>query len=211
MSEAAAAPAASRTAFYVRKLHSLSGIVPVGIFMCVHLFENASAAHGAGAFEEAVKKINSMPGVFLMEVFGIWFPLAFHGLLGMVIVFEGKSNALSYPHPRNWLYVLQRVTGVLALAFIVFHFAQFRWRKEEFMLAPYEDVHAALTKYPWVLWVYVVGIAACVFHFANGISGFLFSWGFTIGPRAKALAGWACAGVGAAIFALGMKALFAFV
>ena len=206
---AEAAPAPSRTAFWIRRLHSLSGLVPVGAFMCVHLFENASAAHGPEAFGETVKRINDMPFVLALEVFGIWIPILFHAILGFVIIFEGKPNAVAYPYGRNWLYVAQRVTGILAFAFIVFHFVNFRAHKGEFEKAPYDFVAAALAN-PAVLWFYVLGIASCVFHLANGISGMLFSWGITVGERSKRLAGLACAGFGAALFVLSMRALFAF-
>ncbi|MCK6481004.1 MAG: succinate dehydrogenase [Planctomycetaceae bacterium] len=206
----AAATVVDRRAFWLRKLHSLSGVVPVGAFMCFHLFENASAANGPEAFDETVRKINSMPFVLAMEIGVIWIPILFHTLLGFAIIFEGRPNVAAYGHGRNWLYLLQRVTGVLAFLFIAFHFANFRMRKGEFELAPFEDVAAVLST-PWVFWVYLAGIAACVFHFANGLAGFLFSWGLTVGPRAKRLAGLACAGVGAGVFALSMRALFAFV
>ena len=215
----AATAAADRRAFWLRKAHSLSGLVPVGAFMCVHLFENASAANGAQAFNDTVEHINAMPFVRAIDVFGvpvplvelagIWIPILFHAILGFVIIFEGKPNALAYPHGRNWLYVAQRVTGVVAFAFIVFHFMNFRWRKGEFEKSPYDDVAATLAN-PAILGFYVLGIAACVFHLANGIQGMLFSWGFTVGERSKRLAGLACAGFGAAVFALGMRALFAF-
>jgi succinate dehydrogenase/fumarate reductase cytochrome b subunit (b558 family) len=211
MSETAAAgTAVDRRAFWLRKAHSLSGLVPVGAFMCVHLFENHSAVHGARAFGETVEKIDRTPFLLALEVFGIWIPILFHGVLGMVIVFEGKPNVAAYPYGRNWLYVAQRVTGVLAFAFIVFHFANFRWRREEFLQSPYGDVAETLAN-RWVLGFYVLGIASCVFHLANGITGFLFSWGITVGPRAKRLAGMASVGFGLALFALGMRALFAFV
>ncbi len=210
MSTAAAAAVPNRRAFWLRRLHSLSGVVPVGVFMCFHLFENSSAAHGAAAFGETVRRINDMPFVLAMEIGGIWIPILFHSILGFVIIMEGKPNPLAYPYGRNWLYVLQRATGVAAFAYIVFHFVNFRARKSEFEAAPYDVVSATLAE-PWVLWFYVVGIACCVFHLANGLVGFLFSWGFTVGPRAKTLAGWACLGFGLALFGLAMKALFAFV
>ena len=210
MSTAATAAATDRRAFWLRRAHSLSGLVPVGAFMCVHLFENASAANGPAAFDETVHRINGMPFVKALEVGGIWIPILFHAILGFVIIFEGKPNALAYPYGRNWLYVAQRVTGVVAFAYIVFHFMNFRWRKEEFMKAPYDDVAATLAN-PAIFWFYVVGIASAVFHLANGISGMLFSWGFTVGERSKRLAGLACAGFGVAVFALGMRALLAFV
>ena len=207
---ATASTAVDRRAYWLRKLHSLSGLVPVGAFMCFHLFENHSAVHGAAAFKGTVDKIAEMPFVLALEIFGIWIPILFHGVFGIAILLEGKPNAVNWPYGRNWLYVMQRVTGVLAFLFIVYHFWNFRWRREEFSAAPFDDVAATLAN-PVNLWVYVVGVAACVFHLANGLSGFLFSWGFTVGERAKRMAGWACAGLGAAVFALGMRALFAFV
>jgi succinate dehydrogenase/fumarate reductase cytochrome b subunit (b558 family) len=212
--------AVDRRAFWIRKLHSLSGLVPVGAFMCFHLFENYSAVHGAKEFGETVEKIGRMPFVApveilglqipVVEALGIWIPILFHAVFGIAIILEGRPNAVNWPYGRNWLYVLQRVTGILAFLFIVYHFWNFRWRKEEFLAAPFDDVASTLAD-PVNLWVYVVGIAACVFHLANGLSGFLFSWGITAGERAKRMAGWACAGIGAAVFALGMRALFAFV
>jgi succinate dehydrogenase / fumarate reductase cytochrome b subunit len=206
---AAAAHGNDRRAFWLRKAHSLSGLIPVGAFMCFHLFENTSAAHGPKAFDDMVGKINAMPFVFAMEIFGIWIPILFHALFGFVIIMEGKSNALAYPYARNWLYWAQRITGIIAFVFIVFHFVQFRARKAEFMVAPFTDVQQGLSN-PLVFWFYAFGIAACVFHLANGLAGFLFSWGLTVGPRAKRLAGFACTGLGLAVFALGMKALWAF-
>lgn len=211
MSTAAAAVAAApdRRAFWIRRLHSLSGLVPVGAFMAFHLFENSSAWVSKEAYDATVRKIGELPYLYALEAGGIWIPILFHAILGFVIIFEGKPNATSYPYARNWMYLMQRVTGIVAFAFILFHFFNFRARKEEFDRAPFDDV-ANVLKEPWIFWFYLVGIAACVFHLANGVAGFLFSWGFTVGPRSKTVAAWACAGVGAAVFALGMRSLFAF-
>src|SRR5690349_4224269 len=129
--EAASTTGPDRRAFWIRKLHSLSGLVPVGAFMCVHLFENNSAANGARAFNDTVEKIGQMPFVDrgflgidlpLVELLFIWLPILFHGVFGVAIILEGKPNANLWPYGRNWLYVLQRVTGILAFLFIVYHF-----------------------------------------------------------------------------------------
>ncbi len=215
-----APPAIGRSAFLLRKLHSLSGVIPIGGFLCMHLFENYSAVHGAKAFDDTVTRINSLPFILALEVGAIWLPLAFHALLGMVIVFEGKPNPLAYPYARNWMYTLQRATGVLALAFIVFHFVNFRGMARADFLpeidgratgnSPFGIVRETLAN-PAVLAFYVVGLASVVFHFANGVWGFLCSWGLVVGPRAQRLAAWACAGIGLAVMGLGTGALLAFV
>ena len=44
--------------------------------------------------------------------------------------------------------------------------------------------------------IYVIGITATVWHFANGIWLFLVDWGITIGERAQRLTGYACIAFG---------------
>ena len=44
--------------------------------------------------------------------------------------------------------------------------------------------------------IYMIGITATVWHFANGIWLFLVDWGITIGERAQRLTGYACIGFG---------------
>ncbi len=215
MSATAAGETSSRRSFYLRKLHSLTGVVPIGGFLLMHLFENSKAAQGREAFNDVVTEIDSLPFVLALEMAGIWIPIAFHAIFGFVIIIEGKSNALSHPYARNWLYSLQRWSGVLAFAFIVFHFVNFRaMPREEFLPAhgndPYQIVQDQLLRAAWVLPFYLLGLAACVFHFANGLWGFLVSWGFVIGPRAQRLAGLACGAAGLGTMALGIKALVAF-
>jgi len=194
------------------------------VFLCFHLFENTSAVHGREAFNDTVMRINEMPFILAAEVGGIWLPLLFHGGLGIAIALQGRGNALAYPYARNWMYWLQRTTGFVVLAFIVFHMMNFRFLDGHFTdrtnflpvvdgvktgSDPFLIVKDQLAE-PGVLIFYVVGMAATVFHFANGMSGFLFSWGVTVGPRSKRLAGFACAGLGVGVFALGMRALLAF-
>lgn len=42
--------------FLIRRLHSLSGLIPVGAYMTVHLLVNASLLNGAGSFQHNVDK-----------------------------------------------------------------------------------------------------------------------------------------------------------
>ena len=46
-----------------------------------------------------------------------------------------------------------------------------------------------------------------MFHFANGLWGFLISWGITIGPKARNVSGVFAAGLGIALYAVGVNAL----
>ncbi len=56
MSEAVAAPARDYS-FVWRKLHSLSGIVPVGAFLLFHLFENLKITGSPESYNEAIRDL----------------------------------------------------------------------------------------------------------------------------------------------------------
>ncbi len=116
----------SRT-FVLRKLHQLSGIVPLGIFLLEHFYTNSKALTGAADFNNAVKDLQSIPYILFVEIGGIFIPLIYHAVYGLVITMEARPNNLAYPYPRNWFYLIQRITGVILFFFITFHVLNFRF------------------------------------------------------------------------------------
>jgi succinate dehydrogenase/fumarate reductase cytochrome b subunit (b558 family) len=200
----------SRRSFLLRKLHSLTGVLPVGGFLLFHLWTNAKALQGQERFDDAVAEIGHMPYLPLIELGLILLPLAFHALYGIKLVFEGKPNVGSYTFSRNWMYTMQRVTGVLAFAFIGFHLWEYWGQKSLGRMAPEEFyprlcANMASTTFgvPLIALIYIFGIAASVFHFANGLWGFCFSWGLTVSRRAQQTAAVVFGVAGMAIFLLG--------
>jgi succinate dehydrogenase/fumarate reductase cytochrome b subunit (b558 family) len=217
LSEIVVRSAADRRAFLLRRLHSLSGVVPVGAFLCEHLWTNASALRGASAFTRAVEDIQRLPALWALELFGVFLPLAFHALYGVKIALEGRPNVVAYPYARNWLYVAQRATGALTLAFVVFHLCEYRVRKWLFGLGVasfHSELSARLSStsagVPWLAFFYLVGLGAAVFHFANGLWGFLASWGVLVTRRAQARARWGAFALGAALFGMGATTVLHF-
>ena len=116
----------SRT-FILRKLHQLSGIMPLGIFLLEHFYTNSKALAGEAAFNGAVKDLQSIPYILLVETGGIFIPLIYHAVYGLVITVEARPNNLHYPYARNWFYTIQRVTGIILFFFILFHVLNFRF------------------------------------------------------------------------------------
>src|ERR1700730_15134769 len=116
----------SRT-FVLRKLHQLSGIAPLGIFLLEHFYTNSKALNGAAEFNTAVKDLQSIPYIIFVEIGGIFIPLIYHAVYGLVITAEARPNNLAYPYPRNWFYLVQRITGVILFFFITFHVLNFRF------------------------------------------------------------------------------------
>src|SRR3954464_3856140 len=82
--------------FLLRRLHSLSGIVPVGAFLVEHFVSNAFATNGPTAYALQVKFLSGLPFRLWLEVFGIFLPLAFHALYGIYIWWRGDSNLTDY-------------------------------------------------------------------------------------------------------------------
>lgn len=207
--------------FLLRKLHQLSGIVPLGLFLFAHFFTNAKSMVSRDVFNEAVADIHHMPGLILIEVFGIFLPLAYHAIYGIVITAEARPNNLHYPYPRNWFYTFQRITGIILFFFILFHLLHFRFGLFAFMgLTPtpvagnadlaFQIVAGDFIK-PWVLIWYIVGITATVWHLANGFWLFAVDWGLVIGEKAQRAAGFVCIAIGIGLLGMGIIAAVSFI
>jgi len=174
--------------FLLRRLHSLSGIVPVGVFFVEHiLISNATAINGPTAYYNTVKFLVSLPLVFYLELFGIWLPILFHGGYGLYIWHRGKSNLIHYPWEGNWMYSLQRWTGGIAFIYIIVHTYTMRFSGVDLPGLPaasFGKVQRELAN-NWMLAFYALGLATSAWHFAYGIWLFCAKWGITIGERAR--------------------------
>lgn len=193
--------------------------MPLGVFLLEHFYTNSKALYGQADFNTAVKDLQSIPYIMLVEICGIFIPLIYHAVYGLVITVEARPNNLNYPYPRNWFYTIQRATGMILFFFIAFHVLNFR-----FGLIPglnalsvarnpdqaFQIVAREFRMVP-IFIVYLIGITATVWHLANGIWLFLVDWGITIGERAQRVAGYACIGFGAILLAVGINAAVAFI
>lgn len=207
------------TTFLLRKLHQLTGIVPLGVFFLVHMFTNSKALNGEAAFEKAVQEIHDIPYLLFLEIFGIFLPLLFHSIYGIIISTESRSNVLTYSYARNWFYFFQRVTGGFLFIFILFHVLNLR-----FGLMPglnmtpvagnadlsYQIISAEFS-IPWVMAVYILGIAATAWHLAYGVWLFAVDWGIVIGEKAQKYVLYGCIAAALGLFAIGANAAVAFV
>ena len=208
----------SRT-FVLRKLHQLSGIVPLGLFLLEHFYTNSKAITGATDFNNAVRDLQSIPYILFVEIGGIFIPLIYHAVYGLVITVEARPNNLHYPYPRNWFYLIQRITGVILFFFITFHVLNFRFGMipglNTLSVAHSPDkafeIVAREFAMVWIFVIYMIGIAATVWHLANGIWLFMVDWGITIGERAQRITGYACIAFGVVLLLVGINAAVAFI
>jgi succinate dehydrogenase / fumarate reductase cytochrome b subunit len=210
----------SRT-FLLRKLHQLTGIVPLGAFFFVHMFTNSKAMSGEKVFNDAVGDIHHIPYLLFVEIFGIFLPLLFHSVYGMVISAEARLNGVEYSYGRNWFYIFQRVTGVFLFFFLLFHILNLRFGAIP-GLESYGnpvagnatqafDIVAAEFQNVGILLFYILGVAATAWHLAYGIWLFAVDWGIVIGEKAQKYALYACIALAIGLFAVGTNAAIAFV
>ncbi len=207
------------TTFLLRKLHQLTGIVPLGLFFFAHMFTNSKAVNGEAAFEKAVQDLHDIPYLLFIEIFGIFLPLLFHSIYGVIISMEARPNVMAYSYGRNWFYLFQRITGIFLFFFILFHVLNLRFGLIPGLnLTPVAgnanlswDIVAAEFAIPWVLVFYLLGIAATAWHLAYGFWLFAVDWGIIIGERAQKYALYACVAMAFGLFAVGANAAFAFV
>lgn len=138
--------------FLLRRLHSLTGILPIGVFLIAHLTTNSTILWGAingrathamdpdfvegvgqttarqvGTFQDEVRFINeSVPFLALIEI-TLWLAIGFHAILGIYYARTGKTNTKNYEYQGNWRYTLQRISGYVGIFFILYHIATLRW------------------------------------------------------------------------------------
>jgi succinate dehydrogenase / fumarate reductase cytochrome b subunit len=210
--------------FLLRRLHSLTGILPIGGFLLVHFYTNYQAVGPGGPerFNDGVKHLQENPVIIFAEILGIGLPILYHAFYGIFLAGEGRWNLGRYRYGANWRYAFQRVSGVLLVFFIGYHVWMTRLRTV-FSPELFTDNHghisyAYMAEYlnavhlgvpVWAL--YVVGVTAATLHLANGLWGFLIHWGLTTGRRAQRYSAYACAGLGVVLTGFGLTSLFAFV
>ncbi|MEC2054642.1 succinate dehydrogenase cytochrome b558 subunit [Peribacillus psychrosaccharolyticus] len=193
-----------------RRLHSLLGVIPVGLFLLEHLITNYMATKGEEAFNSAAHLLESLPFRIFLEVFIIFLPLIYHAVYGIYIAFTAKNNAGRYGFFRNWMFVLQRVTGIVTLIFVVWHVWSTRIQAALGAEVNF-DMMADILSSPFMIAFYVVGILSTTFHFANGLWSFAVSWGLTVSPKSQQISTYVTLVVFVLLSYVGVRAIFAFV
>jgi len=198
--------------FLLRRLHSLTGIVPIGAFLLEHFISNYEAFKGPEAYGKQVAFLNSLPFVVGMELFFIWIPILYHGLYGVYIWWNGDSNVGEYPWQGNWLYTAQRWTGIVAFIFILQHTYFLRFTGLHLPTHPMQSFAKVQGEFqsPWMIVFYAIGIVAVSWHFAYGIWLFCAKWGITTGELARRRLGYVCFVIALGLIAIGATSMYGF-
>lgn len=203
----APAPDPSRPAL-VDRLLSLTGLLPLGAFLVVHLAINLRALGGELAFARAVRMTERVPALAAFEALFVFAPLLVHAGLGVWMTVTRRPLHGRAAYPRA-LRIAMRVTGVLVLAFLAMHLPELRFRlpgtrpgSGQLLTLLGQDLSDMRGGLPWRGAVYLLGSACTTFHFVVGLWGFFASSGRGEAQQARRWAAWWAAAVGAAMWML---------
>jgi succinate dehydrogenase / fumarate reductase cytochrome b subunit len=186
--------ALNRENFLLHKIHSLTGIVPVGYYMAQHLVLNSYSLAGPSSFDGVIAFFDSLPKYVLlvMEVCFIWLPLAFHAVYGMFIVGRAEPNLVGtrYSWAQNRMYTFQRWSGIFLFFALILHFCtttMVKYLHDDSEPVKFAAWHTKLASPPY-LWLvfYVLLVFFASYHLGNGIWSFCIRWGITLSDRAQA-------------------------
>lgn len=179
----------SKRMFFLKRLMSILGLFPLGIYVVLHLWTNLASLGGPTTYNHALLASRSHPTFLALEVL---LALAFlaHIVIGIIIVIKWRPNNLRVRKFSNLKFMLQRITGMGILLFLVVHVYNARISPAMKQAGGMENWHGmrkALHE-PLTLIVYILALLGVSFHLANGFWTFLLTWGVTVTPKAQKIA-----------------------
>lgn len=172
----------SRRPSGLRKLHSLSGVVPVGAFVLLHVWQSLSIVGSRETYDRQIGFLHGGALLGLLEAVLVLLPLGYHAVYGVYRSLQPRTSDHAYESAM--MQALQRVSGAVVLVFVVAHVCEFRaqtWTSglgvASYSTKLIADLSSTQAGVPFYALGYLVGFAACFFHLANGMTSFCTMWG----------------------------------
>lgn len=189
----------------MHRIFSLTGVLPLGVFLVLHVMANGRALVSDVAFGDTMRRVRGTPGIFAIELVLVFLPLLFHAVVGAYLIAARRTLEPSVLAPA--LRAVHRAAGMIAFAFIAYHLYEYRLhlavpglREGDYYTALSSRLSSTTAGAPLRAMFYVLGIAAVALHFAVGLWGFVVARGWFVAPRARLLAGAGAGVVGLALF-----------
>lgn len=149
----------------IREMHTVTGILPLGLFLIYHLWCNWAVLNGR---EHWVDRIVFCKSHFGFEVTVVFFVSLFiHAFLSL----RRYGEPLVEPLVSRGSQRLQQVTGILSLLFLgyhIYHIWPYDTGPHTTFRNSYDSLWMGLSM-PMHMVLYVVGITVVYFHFSHGI------------------------------------------
>lgn len=200
-----------RRAPLLRRMHSVAGVVPLGVFLVVHVLVQATALSGPLRYGRVVSGLARLPGAGAVELVFVGLPLALHALYGLARSFRRPKDAEAWGYRRPGLDLLMRITSLVLFVFVIAHVWTLRLGRALHGGAV-DALHTRLTMQlsstwggvPWIALAFVVALAAASFHLAYGGYAVLLASGRTTRRTAAAAIGF-----GSVLFCVGTATVIA--
>lgn len=187
------AVALNRENYVLHRIHSLTGIVPVGYYMVQHLALNTFSIASPEAFNGVIHFFEAIPKhiLLVMEAGMIWLPLAFHAVYGLFIIGRAQPNyfGTKFGWSQNAMYTLQRWSGIFIFLFLIAHVSMTTGQKyltNSPKVIEYAAMQQFFTSNLYLpLAFYALGILASSYHLAYGVWNFCVRWGITVSDAAQ--------------------------
>jgi succinate dehydrogenase / fumarate reductase, cytochrome b subunit len=147
-----------------RRLHSASGLLPLGVYLLFHAFEHWPIRAGRDALFARLSHTTSAP----LESLLVLAPLVLHAGLGVWLAGRDRDSG---PYASPAFRRLQLVSGLVAAVFLVHHVSGV-WLprvREPFALGAAYGATLAHTGQVGGVLIYVLGTAAVCTHFGQGL------------------------------------------
>lgn len=211
MSESADRPAKTDQGYLRRKIFSFFGLVPMGLYVIMHLAAHSAAWLGAHVWEERLHDWHASPFYWPVVIAFIYIPFAFHTVYGLILALRGRPTGSGGLTTFGYVkYLLQRLSAVGVLLFLGAHIYKTR-------IEP--ALHGEMLDYDHMVWamhhlptltVYALGVLGVAFHLANGLWLSAITWGLTVSRSSqRAWQAWTIAAF-VIIAAMGFVAMWGF-
>ncbi len=168
----------SHSDFLRARLASFLAIVPLGVWVFFHLWNNLSAFDGGPAWEASVTTYTS-PVAQLITGCIVLLPLVLHTIWGVGRLFTSQPNNTRYGAYANFKYLLQRLAGIGVFFVVGAHLwlAMIHPRLTTGRGEAFADIAHEMHFNPPTLVVYLLGTLGVSFHLANGLQSAAMGWG----------------------------------
>jgi len=162
-----------RVARVLERAFELTSVVPLGAFVVIHLVEYGRVLTGAAVV--GARRFPP-PALIALELVLVWAPLAFHVVFGAVVWRQRRKVPDPDPPGGVGLLVLNRLSALLSLAFLVHHVVRFRLPILRGQVYPADslqrlaaELSATRAGMPLVAALELAGVLAVSYHFAYGL------------------------------------------
>ncbi|HEX6242036.1 MAG TPA: hypothetical protein VFZ61_14100 [Polyangiales bacterium] len=148
----------------LRKLHSFTGLFPLGAYLLFHAYEQAAIRDGRDALVSRLAATTSAP----LEVACVLLPLLVHAAAGLRLS-RGAPDPQAYASPA--FARLQLWTGIVTALFLLWHVSTIWGARvaERRPAAAYDAMLQHVGQLPAAMF-YLLGVSAVCIHFGQGLS-----------------------------------------